>query len=113
MNKQATRYGGVVFLTGFVVLVVVLFAARPHQMSHAEQPAEEARPTEATDPTEDDVYSVDQMTDLEKRIEQTQQQPLPQEIFDKTPREVQLEADLATCNKKLELLMYSKTDNPK
>ena len=112
MSKQVARYGGVLFLTGVIVLVVLLFAASSYQLSHAEQPPEESGATESVAPIEDDAYSVNQMTDLEKRIEQVQQ-GAPEEIPAKVPREIRLEADLAACNKKLELLMYSKDDNPR
>jgi len=103
-----TKFGGVFIVFGFGLLCISAFSGCDNQQSHASEPV-----LEVEEDQQDDSYGMEQMTDLERRIQQVQQNELPKAAIKQTPREIELEAELSECKSKLSILMYSNSDNPK
>lgn len=100
-----TRYGGIFVIFGLGLLFATIFSGYGDQRSFAGEPSDEV--------VGDDAYGVEQMTDLERRIKESQSNQLPKATVQKTVREIELEAKLAECENKLSIMMYSDSDKPK
>jgi hypothetical protein len=103
-----TKLGGICIIFCFGLLFISALTGCENQQSYASEPSLEVK-----DDQQDDAYGMEQMTDLERRIQQVQQNELPKAAIKQTPREIELEAELSECKSKLSILMYSDSDNPK